>query len=260
MSCGLSIFGCPLGSNKWGRAGHSVWDCRTILSASGLVSSASLLPTCLPQVTCALHEMLSGSLCQDSIHELFLRLLLAVLCHLHCVTDKYPSLEVVCMENQSPGKDSKVFNPAGCALEVVKLLLTAACGGVLADTEEQKCWELLCNPRLYYLGVIELTSGIVKNCEPAILKYVKNFFCSLDNSQKILSRNIYAELLCHQSVAETVRQDFVSNLSSWITEPNIVIKEIGLRGIRNLALHPGKSDTLKTLVPFLEELLKDDEW
>ncbi|XP_035874544.1 uncharacterized protein LOC118499009 [Phyllostomus discolor] len=93
-----------------------------------------------------------------------------------------------------------------------------------------------------------------------VLTYVKNFFCSLDNSQKILSRSIYTELLCHESVAETVRQNFVGSLSSWIREPNIVIKEIGLRGIRNLALHPGKSDTLKTLVPSLEELLKDDEW
>ena len=68
-------------------------------------------PCVLPQTACVLYEMLSGTLCQDSIHVLFPRLLLAVLCHLHWVIDKYPSLEVVYMENQSPGKESKVFNP-----------------------------------------------------------------------------------------------------------------------------------------------------
>ncbi|XP_036901826.1 maestro heat-like repeat-containing protein family member 7 [Sturnira hondurensis] len=215
-------------------------------------------------VTCALYEMLSGSPCQDSIRELFPRLLLAMLCHLHWVIDRYPSLEVVYTENQSPGKESKVFNPAGCALELVKLLLTAASGGVMTHTEEQKCWELLCNPELYYLGVIELTSGIVENCEPAILQqvlnHVKNLLCSLDIHQKILARSIYAELLSHESVAATLGQDFVGNLSSWIMEPGHIIKEIGLRGISNLALHPEKSETWNSLVPFLEKLLKNDEW
>ncbi|KAM5332409.1 maestro heat-like repeat-containing protein family member 1 [Glossophaga mutica] len=213
---------------------------------------------------CALYEMLSGSLCQDSIHELFPWLLLAVLCHLHWVIHKYPSLEVVYMENRSPGKESKVFNPASCVVEVMKLLLTAACGGVMAYTEEQKCWEHLCNPELYYLGVMELTSVIVKNCEPAILQqilnHIKNLLCSLDNHEKILARSIYAELLCHRSVAETLGQDIVGNLSSWIMEPDLIIKEIGLRGISNLALHPGKSESLKTLVPFLKDLLKDSKW
>ncbi|XP_053514739.1 maestro heat-like repeat family member 5 [Artibeus jamaicensis] len=216
------------------------------------------------EAACALYEMLSESLCQDSIHELFPRLLLAVLCHLHWVVDRYPSLEVVYTENQSPEKERKVFNPVGSALELLKLLLTAAFGGVMTSTEDQKCWELLCNPVSYYLGAIELTSGIVKNCEPAILQqilnHVKNLLCSLDNHQKILARSIYAELLCHESVTETLGQDVVDNLSSWIMEPDLVIKEIGLRGISNLALHPGKSETLKSLVPFLEELLRNEEW
>ncbi|KAM5332406.1 maestro heat-like repeat-containing protein family member 7 [Glossophaga mutica] len=146
----------------------------------------------------------------------------------------------------------------------MKLLLTAACGGWMPYTEKQECWEHLCNPELYYLGVMELTSVIVKNCELAILQqilnHIKNLLCSLDNHEKILARSIYAELLRHRSVAETLEQDIVGNLSSWIMEPDLIIKEIGLRGISNLALHPGKSESLKTLVPFLKDLLKDSKW
>ena len=52
--------------------------------------------------------------------------------------------------------------------------------------------------------------------------------------------SLLPQLLRHGSVAENLEQDFAGNLSSWITEPDLIIKEIGLRGLSNLALHPGK--------------------
>jgi hypothetical protein len=46
------------------------------------------------------------------------------------------------------------------------------------------------------------------------------------------------QLLWHRTVAETLGQDCVDNLVRWIKEPSLIMKEIGLRGISNLALHP----------------------
>lgn len=50
----------------------------------------------------------------------------------------------------------------------------------------------------------------------------------------------HPQLLWHQSVAQTLGQDFLGNLIKWIKEPNLVMKEIGLHGISNLTLHPGQ--------------------
>lgn len=50
----------------------------------------------------------------------------------------------------------------------------------------------------------------------------------------------YPQLLWHRSVAQTVGQDFLDNLIKWAKEPSLIMKEIGLRGISNLALHPGQ--------------------
>lgn len=51
--------------------------------------------------------------------------------------------------------------------------------------------------------------------------------------------SLYPQLLWHRSVAKTLGQDFLGNLIKWVKEPNLIMKELGLRGISNLALHPG---------------------
>ncbi|XP_057560132.1 maestro heat-like repeat-containing protein family member 1 [Hippopotamus amphibius kiboko] len=215
-------------------------------------------------VACALCEMLSGSLCQEAVEELYPRLLLAVLYHLYWVIEQNaPQKMVVYSKEGGPGSKSKPFDPTSCALEVVKLvLLAAAYDGVVVYANQHRCWDLLSCPKLYYLGIMNLTSGIVKNCKPAILhrilNLVRNLLYSLDHRQKILARTFYAQLLWHRSVAQTLGQDFLGNLIKWIREPSLVMKEIGLRGISNLALHPGQSESLKSLVPFLRDLLKNE--
>ncbi|KAM5252294.1 maestro heat-like repeat-containing protein family member 1 [Hipposideros larvatus] len=225
-------------------------------------------------VACALCEMLSGSLCQEAIQELYPRLLLAVLCHLYWVIEQNaPQKMVVYTKNGGPGNKSKPFDPTSVALEVVKLvLLAAAYDGVVVYANQHRCWDILSCPKFYYIGIMELTSiswlpvshpsGIVKNCKPAvlhrILNLVRNLLYSINEHQKILARTFYAQLLWHRSVAETLGQDFVGNLIKWIKEPSLIMKEVGLRGISNLALHPGQSESLKSLVPFLRNFLKNE--
>lgn len=59
-------------------------------------------------------------------------------------------------------------------------------------------------------------------------------------SPSIAVVSLHPQLLWHQSVAETLGQDFLSRVIRWIKEPNLIMKEVGLRGISNLALHPGQ--------------------
>ncbi|XP_047596026.1 maestro heat-like repeat-containing protein family member 1 isoform X4 [Lutra lutra] len=215
-------------------------------------------------VTCALCEMLSGSLCQEAVQELYPRLLMAILCHLCWVIEQnVPQKMVVYSKEGGPGSKSKPFDPTSCALEVVKLVfLAAAYDGVVTYANQHHCWDLLSCPRFYYIGIMDLTSGIVKTCEPAVLhrvlNLVRNYLYSSSYHQKILARTFYAQLLWHRSVAQTLGQDFLSNLIKWVKDPNLIMKEVGLRGISNLALHPGQSESLKGQVPFLRDLLKNE--
>ncbi|XP_036314037.1 maestro heat-like repeat-containing protein family member 7 [Pipistrellus kuhlii] len=213
------------------------------------------------EATCALCEMLSESLCLQATQELYPQLLLAVLCHLYWVIEQNPSQKMVVYRKE--GTLGKTFDPTSCALEVVKLVLFAAASdGVVVYADEHKCWDLLTCPKFYYIGIMELTSGIVKNCEPVllhrILNLAKNNLNSVDNRQKILARTVYAQLLWHSSVAQTLGQEFVEDLIKWIEEPNLIMKEIGLCGISNMALHPTQSESLRSLVPFLRDLLKSE--
>ncbi|KAB1254205.1 Maestro heat-like repeat-containing protein family member 1 [Camelus dromedarius] len=215
-------------------------------------------------VACALCEMLSGSLCQEAVKELYPRLLLAVLHHLCWVIEQKPPQKMVVYTKEGGlGSKSKPFDPSSCALEVVKLvLLAAAYEGVVFYGNQHRSWDLLSCPRFYYMGIMDLTSAMVKNCEPAVLhqllSLVRNFLYSLDHRWKTLARALYAQLLWHRSVAQTLGHDFLSNLVKWIKEPDLVMKEVGLRGIGNLALHPGQSASLKSLVPSLRDLLKNE--
>ncbi|XP_077615151.1 maestro heat-like repeat-containing protein family member 1 [Crocuta crocuta] len=215
-------------------------------------------------VTCALCEMLSGSLCQEAIQELYPRLLLAILYHLYWVIEQSaPQKMVIYNKEGGPGSKSKPFDPTSCALEVVKLVFVAAeYEGVVVYANQHHCWDLLTCPKFYYIGVMDLTSGIVKNCEPAILHRILNLIRNILHSSnyhwRILARTFYAQLLWHRSVAQTVGQDFLDNLIKWAKEPSLIMKEVGLRGISNLALHPGQSETLKGHVPFLRDFLKNE--
>lgn len=59
-------------------------------------------------------------------------------------------------------------------------------------------------------------------------------------SPSIAVVSLYPQLLWHRSVAETLAQDFLSRVIKWLKDPNLIMKEVGLRGISNLALHPGQ--------------------
>lgn len=97
------------------KVGLSAWDYRTVLCLHlSLVNSASPFPHVFPQVACALCEMLSGSLCQEAIQELYPRLLLAVLSHLYWVIEQNaPQKMVVYSKDGGPGSKGKTFDPTG---------------------------------------------------------------------------------------------------------------------------------------------------
>ncbi|XP_044917182.1 maestro heat-like repeat-containing protein family member 1 isoform X9 [Felis catus] len=150
-------------------------------------------------VTCALCEMLSGSLCQEAVQELYPRLLLAILHHLYWVIEQnVPQKMVVYNREEGPGHKSKPFDPTSCALEVVKLVfMAAAYEGVVVYANQHHCWDLLSSPKFYYIGIMDLTSGIVKNCEPAILhrilNLIRNILYSSNYHRRILARTFYAQ-------------------------------------------------------------------
>ncbi|XP_053751016.1 uncharacterized protein LOC109276224 isoform X6 [Panthera pardus] len=150
-------------------------------------------------VTCALCEMLSGSLCQEAVQELYPRLLLAILHHLYWVIEQnVPQKMVVYNREEGPGRKSKPFDPTSCALEVVKLVFVAAAyEGVVVYANQHHCWDLLSSPKCYYIGIMDLTSGIVKNCEPAILhrilNLIRNILYSSNYHRRILARTFYAQ-------------------------------------------------------------------
>ncbi|XP_012879065.1 PREDICTED: maestro heat-like repeat-containing protein family member 7 [Dipodomys ordii] len=213
---------------------------------------------------CALHEMLSGPLCHEAIQELYPRLLLAVLCHLYWVMEQnIPQKLLVYSSEETARRKGKHLDPTSCALEVVRLVLVgAAYEGVAEYARQRHCWDLLSSPKTYYIGMMDLASGIVKKCEPNILQrilnHIKNMLYSPDHRQRLTARTLYVQLLWHRSVAETIGQDCVGNLIHWAKEPSLIMKEIGLRGISNLALHPTHSKDLKSLVPFLRTFLKGE--
>ncbi|XP_074050766.1 maestro heat-like repeat-containing protein family member 1 isoform X2 [Macrotis lagotis] len=197
-------------------------------------------------VTCALCEMLSETMCKLALLELYPQLLLAVLNHVYWVIEQnVPQKMVVYRKEGIQGSKSKVFDPVSCALEAVKTMLIAAeYYKVVTYADQYRGWDLLSSPKYYYVGVIELTSGLVRNCDSNILhrimREVKPLLYSVDNRQKVMARALFVQLLWHQSVAQTLGENFLSHLIKWIREPNLIMKEIGLRGISNLALHPGQ--------------------
>ncbi|XP_023369834.1 maestro heat-like repeat-containing protein family member 1 [Otolemur garnettii] len=215
-------------------------------------------------VTCALCEMLSGALCQEAVQELLPRLLLAVLWHIYWVTQQNaPQKMVVYIQEGSSESKKNSFDSTGCALKVVKLVLLAGSyEGVVVYASDYNCWERLSSPKSYYIGIMDLTSAMVKMCDPSILhrilNHVKNSLYSLDEGRKILTRAFYAQLLWHRSIAQTEGQDFLGILTQWLKDPDHVMQEVGLRGISNLALHQGNSEALKSLIPSLRGFLTAD--
>ncbi|XP_031795219.1 maestro heat-like repeat-containing protein family member 1 isoform X4 [Sarcophilus harrisii] len=207
-------------------------------------------------VTCALCEMLSETTCKLALLELYPRLLLAVLNHVYWVIEQnVPQNMVVYRREDMSGTKSKAFDPVSCALEAVKIMLRAAeYYGVVSYTDQYRGWDLLSSPKYYYMGVIELTSILHR-----VMREVKPLLYSVEDRQKIMARACFVQLLWHQSVAQTLGENFLSHLSKWIREPNLIMKEIGLRGISNLALHPGQVGTLASLLPVIRSFLKEEE-
>ncbi|XP_053423323.1 maestro heat-like repeat-containing protein family member 7 [Nycticebus coucang] len=207
-------------------------------------------------VTCALREMLSGPLCQEAVQEFFPQLLLAVLSHLYGVTKQ----NVPWKMEGGPSSQSWSLDPTKCALEVAKLLLLAAAHEeVLIHANEHHCWDLLSGSASFYVGAMDLARAIVRVCEPSLLhrflSHVHKLLYSVDEGRKILGMAFYVQLLWHPTVAHTLGQVSLSTLTHWLKDPSIIMQEISLQGISNLALHPENSKALKRLVPFLRGFL-----
>ncbi|XP_044864849.1 maestro heat-like repeat-containing protein family member 7 isoform X3 [Mauremys mutica] len=216
-------------------------------------------------VTCALCEMLSVPGCRDAVQELYPSLLLAVLSHVQRVIEQNPLENMVVYRKEcGQGHRPKAFDPSSCALEAVKTLLSGAgYFEVLDYVEEHRGWDLLSSPSDYYCGIMEITSAMVKHLKPLHLHRIFNKLIPLLNSEnehdKIMSRAFYAQLLWHRSVAQSLELDVLAPLKKWIQEPNPIMRLLGLRGISNLALHPGKATHLRNHLPVLREFLKEKE-
>ncbi|XP_019404146.1 PREDICTED: maestro heat-like repeat-containing protein family member 1 [Crocodylus porosus] len=216
-------------------------------------------------VTCALCEMLSVPDCRDAVQELYPRLLLAMLGHIQKVIEQNP-LENMVVYRKECGQENrpKAFDPTSCALEAMKILLSGAgYFEVLAYMEEHRGWDLLSSPCDYYCGIIEITSAMVKHFRPLQLHRIFKKLIPLLNSEnehdKVMSRAFYAQLLWHRSVAQSQELDILAPLKKWTQETNPIIKLLGLRGISNLALHPGKATHLRSHLPALQEFLKEKD-
>lgn len=86
-----------------------MWSCGIIYVFTRPSQFCFLLSLCPPQATCALCEMLSGSLCLQATQELYPQLLLAVLCHLYWVIEQNPSQKMVVYRKE--GTLGKTFDP-----------------------------------------------------------------------------------------------------------------------------------------------------
>ncbi|XP_056655076.1 maestro heat-like repeat-containing protein family member 1 isoform X3 [Monodelphis domestica] len=226
-------------------------------------------------VTCALCEMLSGTESRLAVLEFCPRLLLAILNHLYWVIEQnVPQNMVVYCKEDIRGTKTMILDPVSCALEAIKTMLIAAeYYDVVSYADQHRGWDLLSSPKYYYMGIIELTSnpwtpvshpsGIVRNCDSSILHrvmdHVKPLLYSMDDRQKVMARALFVQLLWHQSVALTFGESFLSHLIKWIHEPNVIMQEIGLRGISNLVLHHGQESTLASLLPIIQSFLKEEE-
>ncbi|XP_054999563.1 maestro heat-like repeat-containing protein family member 1 [Sorex araneus] len=195
-------------------------------------------------VSCALLAILADSVCQEAVQRLYPQLLLGLLCGIYWTAGKNsPEQRVVC----SKMEDSKSFDPLSCALQALRALTVAAnYTTVVTYADEEHCWEILSSPESFHLGVMTLSRAIVSNCPQQviseILDLVMNMLESQDPGQKLLARSVYAELLCHRAVAEALGQESLNTFMKYIIEPNVILKEIGVIGLRNLALHP-KTET-----------------
>ncbi|XP_054999562.1 maestro heat-like repeat-containing protein family member 1 [Sorex araneus] len=207
-------------------------------------------------VSCALLAILAGSVCQEAVQKLYPRLLLGLLCGIYWTAEKNsPEQGVLC----SKMEDSKSFDPLSCTLQALRALIVAVdYTTVVTYADEEHCWEILSSPESFHLGVMTLSRAIVKNCPQQviseILDLVMNMLESQDPGQKLLARSVYAELLCHRAVAEALGQESLNTFMKYIIEPNVILKEIGVIGLRNLALHPKTAETLSTMTHVLKEL------
>ncbi|XP_045423875.1 maestro heat-like repeat-containing protein family member 7 [Lemur catta] len=98
-----------------------------------------------------------------------------------------------------------------------------------------------------------------KTCDPSLLHemmaLVQNSLHCINEGRKILARAIYAQLLCHPSVAQSLMHKSLGIVTQWVNDRDISMVGIGLQGISNLALHPGQSKALRRLVPYLRGFL-----
>ncbi|XP_075866479.1 maestro heat-like repeat-containing protein family member 7 [Microcebus murinus] len=211
-------------------------------------------------VTCVLCEMLSRSLCLEAVQQNFPRLLLAVLYHLYWVTEQNARQKMaVSREEGTLDSESESFDPASCALEVVKLVLAAADERVVSHADDLHCWDLLSSSTSFHTWVMDLTRAMVKTCDPSLLHelmaLVQKSLHSVDEGRKILARAVYAQLLWHPSVGHTLMPQSLGTVTEWFKDPDISMVEISLRGITNLALYPELSEALGRLVPYLRGFL-----
>ncbi|KAM7162955.1 LOW QUALITY PROTEIN: maestro heat-like repeat-containing protein family member 7, partial [Macrochelys suwanniensis] len=190
----------------------------------------------------ALCEVLSVSICAQTVARFYPRLLMALLVQVHYA---------IGLSLPDSGVSRKELIPACCVVKTVKtLLLKMGCHYEFTSVEKEGGWELLTSSEEHHRGVGLLARAMVHySCRERwrILYLLVPFLERGDKQHKLTAMAFFVELL-HMPQAKRLPEKYsVIRLLKGLTDPDPVIRALCVKGLITMADWPGKE--IKFLVP-----------
>ncbi|CAM5162660.1 unnamed protein product [Natator depressus] len=190
----------------------------------------------------ALCEVLSVSMCTQTVTRFYPRLLMALLVQVHYS---------IGLSLSDSGVSRKELIPACCVVKTVKtLLLKMGCHYEFTSVEKEGGWELLTSSEEHHRGVGLLARAMVHYscCELwRILYLLVPFLERGDKQHKLTAMAFFIELL-HMPQAKRLPEKYsVIRLLKGLTDPDPIIRALCVKGLITMADWPGKE--IKVLVP-----------
>uniref|UniRef100_A0A8C3TCQ8 Uncharacterized protein n=1 Tax=Chelydra serpentina TaxID=8475 RepID=A0A8C3TCQ8_CHESE len=191
----------------------------------------------LLQAASALCEVLSVSICAQTVARFYPRLLMALLVQVHyAIGLSLPDTSI----KQAPS----LTLPPGCVVKTVKtLLLKMGCHYEFTSVEKEGGWELLTSSEEHHRGVGLLARAMVHySCRELwrILYLLVPFLERGDKQHKLTAMAFFVELL-HMPQAKRLPEKYsVIRLLKGLTDPDPVIRALCVRGLITMADWPGK--------------------
>uniref|UniRef100_A0A8C3RLB6 Maestro-like HEAT-repeats domain-containing protein n=1 Tax=Chelydra serpentina TaxID=8475 RepID=A0A8C3RLB6_CHESE len=185
----------------------------------------------------ALCEVLSVSICAQTVARFYPRLLMALLVQVHyAIGLSLPDTSV----KQAPS----LTLPPGCVVKTVKtLLLKMGCHYEFTSVEKEGGWELLTSSEEHHRGVGLLARAMVHySCHELwrILYLLVPFLERGDKQHKLTAMAFFVELL-HMPQAKRLPEKYsVIRLLKGLTDPDPVIRALCVKGLITMADWPGK--------------------